>query len=76
MDNEQANLEINSKDLAVKYRGSALCLLILACITGIVIVAIYVTDKTVKYPTIFFMFLGMMQLINILAATLGLEPRD
>lgn len=76
MSEEHTNLEINSKDIAVKYRGSAICLMILSCIVGIVLCSIYVEEKMVKYAAVFFLFLGMMNLINIFAATLGLTVRE
>lgn len=72
----KSDLSIKSSDITVKYRGPALYSLVIMCIVGIVLVAIFAPEGSYKFVTIMFLFGGLMSLINLLAATLGYTTKD
>ncbi|HAD03556.1 MAG TPA: hypothetical protein DCF93_02565 [Desulfuromonas sp.] len=72
----KSDLSIKSADFSVKYRGPALYSLVIMCIIGIVLVSIFATGDTYKFGAIIFLFVGMLNLINLLAATLGFTMKN
>lgn len=72
---QKADITIKSSDFSVKYRGPALYSLVVMCIIGIVLVSIFSPTDSYKFGAIIFLFVGMLNLINLLAATLGFTTK-
>ena len=71
METHKTEIEVQSKDAVVRYKGPAIYSLIIACIAGIVIVSVFVADFNTKLVVILPLSVTLYSLVNLLAAVLG-----
>ena len=71
-----SKIDFKWKDILVRLQAPALFLLAILIIAAITCVAIFsVDDKITKLVIIFLLFIGFMQVVHLLAATLGFKTK-
>jgi hypothetical protein len=68
---DHSKLSVRHKDTHIRFQAPALYVLCVTLIAAFATVAIFAEDKPFKYAALFFLFIGFMQVIHLLAAVLG-----
>lgn len=71
-----SKIDFRWKDILVRMQAPALFILAILIVAAITCVAIFsVDDKTTKLAIVFLLFIGFMQVVRLLAATLGFTTK-
>lgn len=73
---QHSKIDFKWKNILLKMQAPALFLLAILIIAAIVCVSVFATDdKITKLAIIFLLFIGFMQVVHPLAATLGFRTK-